>query len=122
MKKRQYRMGYGQFISELASLHALPKEHLLTIVQKVSEAIDELTKKCDKVKVVEEYVDCLIRLTENLHENSTVFYASVQKDLQAKLLPILAPLAEKKAGERPSLSSKARYRLMDLCDMLVVCR
>jgi hypothetical protein len=91
-------------------------------VQKVSEAIDELTKKCDKVKVVEEYVDCLIRLTENLHENSTVFYASVQKDLQAKLLPILAPLAEKKAGERPSLSSKARYSLIDLCDLLVVCR
>lgn len=119
MKKRQYRMGYGQFISELASLHALPKEHLLTIVQKVSEAIHELTAKEDKIKVVEEYVDCLIRLTENLHENSGAFYASVQKDLQEKLLPVLSPLAEKKAGERPSLSSKARYRLMDLRDLLL---
>ncbi len=119
IKKRQYRLGYGQFISELASLHALPKEHLLVIVQKVGSKMFEATALADKSKVVEEYIDCLVRLTTNLRERSTAFYRTVLPELKASLLPVLEPLIDRKAGDRPSLSTKARYALMDLKDLLV---
>lgn len=119
IKKRQYRMGYGQFISELASREALPKEHLLSIVKKVCEKVNELSAEKDKMKVVEEFIDCLVRLSTNLRECSSAFYGSVKGDLQSSLLPTLQPLIDRTAGERPSLSSKARYALMDLCDLFV---
>lgn len=119
IKKRQYRMGYGQFISELASREALPKEHLLGIVTKVCEKVNELSAERDKMKVVEEFIDCLVRLSTNLRACSSAFYESVKGDLQSSLLPTLKPLIDRTAGDRPSLSSKARYALMDLCDLFV---
>ncbi len=118
IKKRQYRMGYGQFISELASREALPKEHLLGIVQKVCEKIDELSAQSEKSKVVEEFIDCLVRLTTNLRDCSKTFYETVKSDLQTSLLPTIEPMIQKKGGVRPSLSSKARFALMDLQDLL----
>ena len=119
LKKRQYRMGYGQFISELASRNALPKGDLLIIIQKVSQGIQEQSVKDMKTKVVDEYIDCLIRLLENLLEHSPAFYKAVQGDVEACLMPVIDPLIKKTAGDRPSLSSKSWYRLKDLRDLLV---
>ncbi len=117
VKKRQYRIGYGQFLSELAKHNILEKEQLLDMVKKVMNEIVELSKQAERIKVVEEFIDCLIRLSTNLSEGSKQFYESVRKEMKYSLTQDLAILLDKK-NSFPSLSSKARYGLMDLQDLI----
>ena len=116
--KRQYRMGYGQFLSELASLNTLDKKQLIEMVKIVSDKIWELTTMEGKSKVVEEFADCLVRLSASLKERSPLFFTSVKGELVGILNERVSALIARKAGDRPSLSSKARFALMDLKDLL----
>jgi hypothetical protein len=116
--KRMYRMGYGQFLSELASLEALDKEDLIEIVKIVNGKIWELTSIPDKTKVVEEFVDCLVRLSNSLKERSPKFFQSVKGYMSEIMLENIKALIGRTAGDRPSLSSKGRFGLMDLKDLL----
>ena len=117
-KQRQYRLGYGQFISELAGQNALEKEQLLAMVLKVMDNIWALSSEADKVNAVEECVDCLVRLTKSLMEKSPKFFKDVKGEMGARILERITALVSKKAGDRPSLSPKARFGLMDLKDIL----
>lgn len=117
IKKRQYRLGYGQFISELASLNALEKDQLLAMVEKVMEKIWFLSSQNDKVKTVEEFIDCLVRLTKSLREKSLVFFNSVKDEIRSRILDKIDNVISKE-NPRPSLSTKARFGLMDLKDIL----
>jgi hypothetical protein len=118
IKQRQYRLGYGQFISELASLNALEKEQLLAMVEKVMEKIWILTEQEDKTKMVEEFIDCIFRLTKSLREKSPTFFASVKDEMKVRIVERANGLIGKSVGPRPSLSVKARFGLMDLKDIL----
>jgi hypothetical protein len=118
IKQRLYRLGYGQFISELASLNAIEKGQLLAMVEKVMEKIWILTAEDSKVKTVEEFIDCIVRLTKSLSGKSPKFFEEVKADIRVRILENATGLIEKSAGPRPSLSSKARFGLMDLRDIL----
>jgi len=118
IKQRQYRLGYGQFISELASLNALEKDQLLAMVEKVMDKIWILTAEDDKNKAVEEFIDCIFRLTKSLREKSSSFFASVRDDMKLRIMERASGLIAKSVGARPSLSAKARFGLMDLKDIL----
>lgn len=115
VKQKQYRLGYGQFISDLASNNALGKEQLLTMVSKVIEKITSLSSEKDKENTVEEFIDCLVRLTKSLREKTPKFFVSVQEELKARIISITTDIIATKA-QRPSLSTKGRFGLMDLND------
>lgn len=117
IKDRQYRLGYGQFISELSCYNAIEKEQLLSMVSKVMEQVTILTKDENKTKTVEEFVDCLVRLTKSLSEKSPKFYASVKGDIKMRILDDVAQLINL-SPRPPSLSVKGRFGLMDLRDLL----
>jgi hypothetical protein len=118
VKQKQYRMGYGLFLAELASSNALEKAQLFTMVSIVISKLDQCTKEETKTKTVEEYIDCLIRLTKSLKERSPKYFEGVREDLGNRILSIIGPMIQKTAGPRPSLTSKARFGLMDLKDIL----
>ena len=117
-KKRQYRLGYGQFISELAGQNALEKEQLLAMVTKVMDTIWDLSSQEGKVNAVEECVDCLVRLNKSLVEKSPKFFSEVKGEMSLRIIERVTALVTKKAGDRPSLTPKARFGLMDLKDIL----
>jgi hypothetical protein len=120
IKERQYRLGYGQFISELAGKNALEKEDLLAMITKVKDMIVTFSTHDDKVRSVEELVDCLIRLSKSLKEKSPIFFQTTKEDIQKRILDDILQVIDKKSSvSRPSLSSKARFGLMDLRDILV---
>jgi hypothetical protein len=118
VKQRQYRMGYGLFISELAGMNALEKEQLHEMVQIVMEKLVVLTDLPDKTKTVEEFIDCLVRLTSSLKVRSPKFFESVKADMCARIMSSVDTMIARKAGERQSLSNKGRFGLMDLKDNL----
>jgi len=117
VKEKQYRMGYGQFIAELAGLNTLEKGHLMTMVSTVIDKIYTCSAQENKVKMVEEFIDCLVRLTRGLQDRSPVFFASVKKELMEILMGKLEELIPR-SSPRPSLSNKARFGLMDLKDIV----
>lgn len=116
LKKKQYRMGYGHFISELAGQNALPKEHLLQMIDTIGKRLVLHMEDSGKIKTLEEFTDCILRLTRNLKEKSPAFFSKVRPEILAILKPVLTTLlAEKRAG----LSTKAKFGLMDLRDLFV---
>ena len=116
VKKRQYRMGYGHFISELAGQNALPKERLFQMIDTVGKRLVLHAEDPGKMKTLEEYTDCLVRVIKNLKQKSPAFFQSVRGEMHPILLSFLTPLLqEKKAG----FSSKARFGLMDIRDLFV---
>jgi hypothetical protein len=116
VKKRQYRMGYGHFISELAGQNALPKERLTEMMDTVGKRLVLHADDPGKTKTLEEYTDCLVRVVKNLKEKSPAFFTNVRQDLHPIITSFVAPLlAEKKAG----FSTKARFGLMDLRDLFI---
>jgi len=116
LKKKQYRMGYGHFISELAGQNALPKEHLFEMIDTIGKRLILHMNDSGKIKTLEEFTDCVLRLTKNLKEKSPVFFSKVRAELHAIITPFLTTLlADKKAG----LSMKAKFGLMDLRDLFV---
>jgi hypothetical protein len=116
VKKRQYRMGYGHFISELAGQNALPKERLFQMIDTVGKRLVLHADDTAKMKTLEEYTDCLLRVIKNLKLKSAAFFSSVRPELHTILNTFLVPLlAEKKAGFSP----KARFGLMYLRDLFV---
>ncbi len=120
VKQKQYRMGYGLFLAELASSNALEKDQLFTMVSIVMTNFEKATKEENKTKTVEEYIDCLLRLSKSLKERSPKYFEGVREDLGSRILSIIVPMIQKTAGARPSLTSKARFGLMDLKDILSV--
>jgi len=118
VKEKQYRMGYGQFIAELAGLNALEKGHLMTMVTTIINKIYTFSLQENKTKTVEEFIDCIVRLTKGLQSCSPDFFKSVKVELREIML---GPLEEiiARIKPMPSLSNKARFGLMDLKDIIV---
>lgn len=117
VKEKQYRMGYGQFIAELAGLNALENSHLFTMVRTIINKIHTISAEENKVKTVEEFIDCIVRLTKGLQTCSPTFFKSVKGELREIMI---GPLEEviARSTPRPSLSNKARFGLMDLKDII----
>ena len=118
IKQKQYRMGYGQFIAELTGLNALEKSQLTDMVSTVVGKICIYTAQENKSKVVEEFIDCLLRLTKGLRERYVSFFKNVKGELSELLMETINDLIVRK-DTRPSLSNKARFGLMDLRDILL---
>ena len=116
VKKRQYRMGYGHFISELAGQNALPKERLNEMMDTVGKRLVLHADDPGKTKTLEEYTDCLVRVVKNLKQKSPAFFSNIHPELHAIISSFVTPLlAEKKVG----FSTKARFGLMDLRDLFI---
>lgn len=119
VKQKQYRMGYGLFLAELAGTNALEKNQLFAMVTLVVQKIDTFSKEEAKSKTVEEFVDCLVRLLRNLSERSPKYYSDVKSKLQSIIKESLTQWFDKSKAELyPSLSNKARFGMMDLKDLL----
>jgi hypothetical protein len=117
VKQKQYRMGYGQFIAELAGLNALEKHQLVSMVTKIGDNIWVLSAAENKVKTVEEFIDCLVRLTAGLRDRSPAFFKSVKGEL-VKILGEKISTLIARSSPFPSLSKKGGFGLMDLKEIL----
>jgi hypothetical protein len=117
VKEKQYRMGYGQFIAELAGLNALEKSQLMIMVTKVMDKIWQISSEENKSKTVEEFIDCLVRLTTSLRDRCPKFFIGVKGELGEVILERAGVLIAR-STPRPSLTNKARFGLMDLRDLV----
>jgi hypothetical protein len=116
-KDKRYRQGYSQFLAELAALEILELTNLEVTVKKLIELLLKCIALPDKKTLVEEYADCLIRMSRVLKKKSSPFFATARTSLLNITKSSIDTIISQK-DSFPSLSSKARFILMDFKDNL----
>ena len=119
-REKRYRQGYSQFLAELATLEILKLSNLEETFMKLSGLMLKYAAIPEKKALVEEYADCLVRMTRVFKKKSSQFFSDARASLLAISKDSIDTLLEKKEMF-PSLSPKARFILMDIKDNLVGC-
>ncbi len=116
--EKKYRQGYSQFIAELTTLEILSLESLASTFHTLIQLIDKYGKQEDNKPLIEEYVDCLLRMSKVMKDKSSAFFCSARSRLYIQNKEILNNLINVRDGTYPSLSPKSRFLLMDIHDIL----
>ena len=115
--EKKYRLGYSQFLSELAKQEILPLPILGATFKKLITLIEESSKLPDKKVLVEEYTDCLMRMTRIFKGRTTSF----SRKSREMILPIFMVLYDDFKANKESFvscSPKCGYILMEIYDIL----
>lgn len=115
--EKRYRQGYSQFIAELSLLEIIQASHLQETFKRIFESIVKNIVLPDKKTIVEEYIDCLFRMSRVFKKKNTPFALTAKQSLMDQSREIMEDILEKK-DVYTSLSSKARFILMDVKDNL----
>jgi hypothetical protein len=107
-KEKKYRLGYSQFIAELYRYGVVGTEDLKNTVATILQNMSALTQLEEKSATVEEYADCMVRIVRVLADSK-----ALRKAIADSHSATLAPL-KVMSTERPSLSNKTRFTIMDL--------
>jgi hypothetical protein len=116
--EKKYRQGYSQFIAELTTLEILSLESLASTFHTLFHSLDRFGRSADNKPLIEEYVDCLLRMSKVMKDKSSDFFCRTRTRLFLDNKEILDNLINVRDGTYPSLSPKARFLLMDVRDIL----
>jgi len=116
-KNKRYRLGYSQFLAELAALEFLDLSNLEKTFQKLMDLLLKFAAVPDRKVLIEEYTDCLVRMSRVVKKKSSLFFIAARKSLLSISKETIDTLIAKKE-DYPSLSPKARFILMDVRDNL----
>lgn len=117
-REKAYRLGYSQFLAELTSYGIINLESLLKIYKKICIQITNLGKKGESVRHIEEYVDCLFRMTKAFQKKGSEKLVDIRKGLSQEILPLLNDIIEQQSALYPGISKKAIFGLRDSIDIL----
>jgi hypothetical protein len=116
-KNKRYRLGYSQFLAELAAIEFLDLSNLERTFEKLMDLLRKFAAVPDRKGLIEEYTDCLVRMSRVLKKKSSTFFIAARKSLLGISKETIDTLIAKKE-DYPSLSPKARFLLMDVRDNL----
>jgi len=115
--EKRYRQGYSQFIAELSMLEIIKLSHLEETFKRIFDSIRKNAVQPDKRTLIEEYIDCLMRMSSVFKKKRTPFIVSAKQSLMALSKGTLNDILTNKDAY-PSVSPKARFILMDVKDNL----
>jgi hypothetical protein len=118
-REKIHRLGYSQFLGELTSYGILELEQLKILYIKI---LDELKKHSiegeAKQQLVEEYVDCLVKMTKAFQKKeSSATLCTLCKQLGGACEPILEDILSNRTKAYPGLSKKGAFGIMDCLDI-----
>lgn len=118
--EKRYRQGYSQFIAELSMLEIIKLSHLEETFKRIFTSILKNGVQQDKRTIIEEYIDCLFRMTRVFKKDvkaQTPFIVSAKHSLMMLSKDFIENILVNK-HLYPSLSPQARFILMDVKDNL----
>ena len=116
-RDKVYRQGYSQFLAELAALEIMDLSNLEQTFRKLTDLMVKYAAIPDKKTLIEDYTDCLLRMSRVLKKKSSPFFISARN----ALLTISGETIHHMIANKDayvSLSPKARFILMDIKDNL----
>ena len=115
--EKKYRLGYSQFLSELAKQEILPLPVLGATFSKLIGLIKTTGPLPDKTILVEEYTDCISRMARVFKGRSTPFSRKAKELILPPFLELYQDLLANKENYG-SCSAKTRFIFMDIHDIL----
>jgi hypothetical protein len=115
--EKRYRQGYSQFIAELSTLEIIKLSHLEQTFRRIFDGIMKNAVIPDMRSLIEEYADCLLRMSRVFKKRSSPFLVSARSSLLALSKPTIETILANK-DVYPSISPKVRFILMDVKDNL----
>jgi hypothetical protein len=116
-REKKYRQGYSQFLSELTALRILSEDKLITIYKLIFEQIYIQGKVENKTVLIEQYIDCILRITKVLRKKTEVFFVNIRSKLYVIVNSAFYDIDNNKELYK-SISSKSKFLLMDILDYL----
>lgn len=116
--EKKYRLGYSQFLAELVILEAVDPASLEKTFCILIQNILRDGKEQNQITDVQEYADCLLRMSRVFHKKNTLFFQNLRKSLFEKISPDLELVLSTAKEDLPSLTPKSRFALMDVRDNL----
>lgn len=116
--EKKYRQGYSQFIAELTALEILSLQSLCTTYLTLLTNIEKFGRISENKPLIDEYVDCILRMSRVLKEKQSEFFVTARNKLFAQNKAVIDNLINVRDSTYPSLSPKARFLLMDIRDIL----
>lgn len=112
--EKKYRLGYSQFIAELTALEILSMDALASTTKMLIKLVDQHSRVEDKRPLIDEYVDCLLRMSRVLKIKNSTFFVTARKRLYSENHDLIDTLINLRNDTYKSLSSKSRFLMMDL--------
>lgn len=116
--EKKYRLGYSQFLAELVSLEAVDVQSLESTFSLLIANIHSFGLLDNQHSEVQEYTDCILRMTRVIHKKNTNFFINLRKLLFEIVKDPLESVLSLPKEMFPSISPKARFALMDIRDNL----
>ena len=118
-KQKLYRQGYSQFLAELCHHEVLQPKTLLDTLSVLFKQIKIHSTKDGKNKLIEEYCDCILRMTKIFQKKQGAYMNSLKGEVGAVIIPLVTEIFQNSASNsNPSISKKAKFCLMDVVDIL----
>lgn len=115
--EKRYRQGYSQFIAELSTLEIIKLSQLEETFKRIFDSISKNGVEPEKRTLIEEYIDCLLRMSRVFKKKRSPFIVAAKHSLMGLSTPYLEEILGKKEMYK-SVSPKARFILMDVKDNL----
>ena len=116
-KEKRYRCGYSQFIAELIALDILNIDLLKSTFHIILTNMVTFGKLADKKTLLEEYSDCLLRMTKVLKKKNTQFFINARKMLYDESINNINEIIVNHA-KYESVSVKTKFMMMDVLENL----
>lgn len=121
-KEKLHRLGYSQFLGELTSLGVLDLDQLKSLYGKVLDQIKLHASRGEetgesRTKLVEEYVDCLFRMTKAFQKGNSTKLVEIRSQLSESCQPVMEDILAHRTTNYPGLSKKGAFGIMDCLDI-----
>jgi hypothetical protein len=118
-REKQYRLGYSQFLGELTTREILNIDHLKNLYTKIVTLLKNHAMEGEaKQTLVEEYVDCLVKMTVVFQKENTDKLKNYRNELRTTFEPDFEEILSNRSTKYPGLSRKASFTIMDCLDIL----
>lgn len=118
-REKQNRLGYSQFLGELTIREILDINHLKNLYTKLVQLLKmHAIEGESKQNLVEEYVDCLVKMTFAFQKDNTIKLKNYKNELRETFESELEEILSNRSTKYPGLSRKASFTIMDCLDIL----
>jgi hypothetical protein len=118
-REKQHRLGYSQFLGELTTREILQINHLKNLYTKLIDLLKIHGMEGEgKQNLVEEYVDCLVKMTCAFQKDTSEKLKNSRNELKDMFEKEFEEILSNRSTKYPGLSRKASFTIMDCLDIL----
>ena len=113
-QKKKYRQGYSHFLAEIYNKGLLPVDSMETTVSHILNSLSKLETDLSNTLLVEEYLVSLSKIVTTIDIAKT----APLPPFLVNMLDTLKKTCEKPKADTPGYTTKSRFKIMDIIDIL----